>query len=108
MHVPILILRQAVVSDAEHVAIRFPQHADEAGEVELLVLAAEANARDLHRQIVLVHRGSMLLAGDGVCDAVAVFAFSISASSCISRSDMNTSLQKDFSSAASLPRTLPS
>ena len=55
----------------------FAEDADEAGQVELLVFAAKANAGDLNRQVVLPHRRNMLLAADRVGHAVAVAPFQV-------------------------------
>ena len=42
----------------------FAKHADQARQIELPILAAETNSRDLNGQILLAHRRSELLATD--------------------------------------------
>ena len=77
MHAPILILRHALVTLADAheaaVALSFADYADEAMQVEMLILATQANASDLHRQIVFRDRRHVPLAVHVVLWSVPVF-----------------------------------
>src|SRR5262245_48319518 len=78
MCAPILFLLDTVRADANNLTgAGFPQHADETGEVEPLVFAAEANPSYLHRQIIFADRRDMLLSINRIGDSITVVPFQV-------------------------------
>lgn len=85
MHAPIVILRHAVVSvpdaDEPTATLRLANNANQALQVELPILAAQANAGHLHRQVIPGNRRDVPLPvhliDDGVdilpCDVISEF-----------------------------------
>src|SRR5690606_13237114 len=79
MHVPIRLLVDSVVLEphGNEASLGFADDADKTGEVEVPVLAAQADARHLHREVVLPHSRDMLPPADRVRHTIAVAAFQI-------------------------------